>query len=146
MFELTNPESLVGEYIAFLAWDEFAATHTTKASEAGGEGLRVPGSVDLEFESDKEKLTGIAHKIVDDIINEAGTRIEDPEYTEVKDNVEKICIELVRAGGGELHNIASLTGGLVAQEIIKVTTKQYVPVDNTCLFDGVTSRAYTLRV
>ena len=144
--ELTNPESLIGLYIAFLAWDEFVATHATSARDTGGEGLRVPGSIDEELEADQQKMTGIAHKIVDSLINEAGTRIEDPEYSEVKDGIEKVCVEMVRAGGGELHNIASLTGGLVAQEVIKVITKQYVPVDNTCLFDGVGSRTYVLRI
>lgn len=52
----------------------------------------------------------------------------------------------VRAGGSELHNIASLTGGLIAQEVIKVITRQYVPVDNTCVFDGVASRTCVLRL
>lgn len=51
-----------------------------------------------------------------------------------------------RAGGGELHNISSLAGGLVAQEVIKVITKQYIPVDNTCIFDGIKSVAYTFKV
>src|SRR5579859_7895492 len=45
----------------------------------------------------------------------------------------------VRAGGGELHNISSLMGGLVAQEAIKLITRQYIPSDNTCVFDGITS-------
>jgi NEDD8-activating enzyme E1 regulatory subunit len=45
----------------------------------------------------------------------------------------------IRAGGGELHNIASLVGGLVAQEAIKLITRQYIPSDNTCVFDGITS-------
>jgi NEDD8-activating enzyme E1 regulatory subunit len=146
VFELNNPESLIGEYIAFLAWDDFVVTHATKAKELGGEGLRVPGSSEAEFEADKEKMVGIAHKIVDALIAEAGEHIEDPEYTDIKDNIEKMCVELVRAGGGELHNVASLTGGLIAQEVIKVITKQYVPVDNTCLFDGIASRSYVLRV
>jgi len=52
----------------------------------------------------------------------------------------------VRAGGGELHNIAAATGGMVAQEVIKVITKQYVPVDNTCLFDGIASKTSVLRL
>lgn len=47
----------------------------------------------------------------------------------------------VRAGGAELHNIAALTGGLVSQEVIKVITEQYIPVDNTCLFDGISSKS-----
>lgn len=52
----------------------------------------------------------------------------------------------VRAGGGELHNISALTGGLVSQEVIKVITEQYVPVDNTCVFDGVRSKSAVIRV
>jgi amyloid beta precursor protein binding protein 1 len=52
----------------------------------------------------------------------------------------------VRARGGELHNISSLWGGVVSQEIIKVVTKQYVPVDNTLLFDGIQSTTASLRL
>lgn len=146
VFELTNPESLIGLYIAFLAWDEFVATHTSSSHEMGGEGIRVPGSDEAEIENDQNRMVGIAHKIVDILIDEAGTRIEDPEYTEIKDKISAICVELVRAGGSEMHNIASLTGGMVAQEVIKVITKQYIPVDNTCLFDGIESRCNVFRV
>jgi NEDD8-activating enzyme E1 regulatory subunit len=53
--------------------------------------------------------------------------------------------EIQRAQHGELHNIASLTGGQVAQEAIKLITKQYVPVDNLCIFDGIASRAEVLK-
>lgn len=54
--------------------------------------------------------------------------------------------EVARACGGELHNISALTGGLVAQEVIKIVTKQYVPMDNTCVFDGIASRAQVFRL
>lgn len=144
--QLTSPESLVGLYIAFLAWDEFIATHTSSPSISGGEALRVPGSTALDFESDTTRLTGIAHNILDNVIKEAGSFVQDPEYTKVKLTVQKLCMELTRAGGSELHNIASLSGGLIAQEVIKVITRQYVPVDNTCLFDGITSRSCVLRI
>lgn len=56
------------------------------------------------------------------------------------------CLYRVRAGGAELHNIAALTGGLLAQEVIKAITKQYVPIDNTCIFDGVNSKTAVLRL
>jgi amyloid beta precursor protein binding protein 1 len=56
------------------------------------------------------------------------------------------CLYRARAGGGELHNISSLAGGLVAQEVIKVITKQYIPVDNTCVFDGIKSVASVLKL
>ncbi|KAK1069078.1 hypothetical protein LTR74_005120 [Friedmanniomyces endolithicus] len=144
--ELTMPESLIGLHIAFLAWDEYVATHSTPASQAGGVGLKVPGSGADDFSIDTQRVTGIAHKIIDSLIKEAGTFVEDPEYSEAKDRVGKFCMEIVRAGDGELHNIASLTGGLLAQEVIKVITRQYIPVDNTCLFDGVASRTQVLRL
>lgn len=138
--ELTNPESLVGLYIAFTAWDLFAGSHGSAVVKSGS----VAGSGDYEGET--SKLIGIAHTLVDTIIDETGSRIEDPEYSNVKDSVGKYARELARAGGGELHNIASLTGGLIAQEVIKVITKQYVPIDNTCVFDGITSRSWVGRI
>jgi amyloid beta precursor protein binding protein 1 len=52
----------------------------------------------------------------------------------------------VRAGGAELHNIGALTGGMVSQEVIKVITEQYVPVDNTCVFDGIRSKSMVIKV
>lgn len=58
----------------------------------------------------------------------------------------KTAQEVSRAGGGELHNISAVTGGMVAQEMIKVITKQYVPIDNTCIFDGIESRCQVLRL
>ncbi|SPO03189.1 related to lactose regulatory protein [Cephalotrichum gorgonifer] len=48
-----------------------------------------------------------------------------------RDSIRLAAKEVYRAGGGELHNISAATGGMVAQEIIKIVTKQYVPVDNT---------------
>jgi len=55
-------------------------------------------------------------------------------------------MELARGGLAELHNISALTGGMVAQEVIKVLTKQYVPIDNTCVFDGIASKTAVFRV
>jgi len=54
--------------------------------------------------------------------------------------------EVARAQGGELHNISAFTGGMVAQETIKIITKQYVPIDNTCIFDGISSRCQVLHL
>lgn len=62
-----------------------------------------------------------------------------PRYVEISQ-------EVARGKGGELHNISALTGGMVAQEVIKIITKQYIPIDNTCIFDGITSRTQVLRI
>ena len=58
----------------------------------------------------------------------------------MRDRLKTAVEELCRANGAELHNISALTGGMVAQEVIKVITKQYIPIDNTCVFDGITSK------
>ncbi|KAH0496606.1 hypothetical protein TgHK011_003957 [Trichoderma gracile] len=62
------------------------------------------------------------------------------------ERLTQVAQELSRAAGGELHNISAVTGGMVAQEVIKIITKQYVPIDNTCIFDGVESRCQVLRL
>lgn len=59
---------------------------------------------------------------------------------------QKTAQEVYRAAGGELHNISAVTGGMAAQEMIKIITKQYVPIDNTCIFDGIDSRCQVLRL
>jgi amyloid beta precursor protein binding protein 1 len=65
---------------------------------------------------------------------------------EANERVVEASREVARAGGGELHNVSALTGGMVAQEVIKIITKQYVPIDNTCVFDGIGSRCQVLRL
>jgi len=61
-------------------------------------------------------------------------------------SVISAACEVARAQGGELHNISAVTGGLVAQEVIKIATRQYVPIDNTCIYDGITSRCQVFRL
>lgn len=73
---------------------------------------------------------------------QAGTKAELESMIRNGDNIDLDRINLVyeeirRVGGRELHNISSLTGGLVAQEAIKIITRQYVPVNNICIFDGI---------
>ncbi|KAF9739260.1 ThiF family protein [Paraphaeosphaeria minitans] len=106
----------------------------------------APGSSDADFDSDTEKMTSTALKLVDSLVKEASYTIDEDEYDTIRAQIAELAQELVRAGGGELHNIAALTGGMVSQEVIKVITEQYVPVDNTCVFDGVRSKSSVFRV
>ncbi|QRW20828.1 cytochrome P450 family protein [Rhizoctonia solani] len=54
--------------------------------------------------------------------------------------------ELHRAPTAELPTTAALVGGLVAQEAIKVITRQYIPIDGTCIIDLVSSTTATIKV
>lgn len=62
------------------------------------------------------------------------------------ERVENVAKEVARAAGGEMHNTSAVIGGMVAQEMIKIITNQYIPVDNTCIFDGIESRCQVLRL
>ena len=76
--------------------------------------------------------------------SEAGASSTPKEWEAVAahPSVSPHLAEIARAAGGELHNISSIAGGMVAQEAIKVITRQYVPVDNTCVFDGVRGKVW----
>ena len=45
--------------------------------------------------------------------------------------------EVVRYGSAELHTISALIGGVAAQEAVKIITHQYVPINNTFVYNGV---------
>lgn len=85
----------------------------------------------------------VASASAQEIVTEVAKVVPNAEQNE---RIVKAAQEVARAEGGELHNIASLTGGMVAQEMIKIITKQYIPIDNTCIFDGISSRCQVLRL
>ena len=140
--ESKDQDSLFPIFLAFLAYD---ATVAEKKSEA-----KSPR------EDDHNLLKTLTHqtqkiiaKIIASSVAPANEEDMDSHQSLLARRVEPILQELVRAGdgvGAELHNISALTGGMVAQEVIKVLTKQYVPVDNTCVFDGVGSKSGVFRV
>lgn len=72
-------------------------------------------------------------------------KLQAPQVVD-KERFVQTTQEVSRAAGGELHNISAVMGGMVAQEMIKIITKQYVPIDNTCIFDGIESRCQILRL
>ena len=122
-------ESLLPIYLAFLAYDEFVLSGQQRAVEDGK---------DLVATASKSADTAI-----DVIVQTAGVGELDVEV--LKQRTKDVLLEFDRAEGGELHNIASLTGGIVSQEVIKVLTKQYVPVDNVCVFDGIASKSAVFK-
>ncbi|KAF4125351.1 amyloid beta precursor protein binding protein 1 [Geosmithia morbida] len=63
-----------------------------------------------------------------------------------KERIVKAAQEVSRTFGNELHNVSAAIGGMVAQEMIKIITKQYIPIDNTCIYDGIVSRCQVLRL
>jgi hypothetical protein len=48
------------------------------------------------------------------------------------------AVEIVRYAGVEVHNISAIIGGVAAQEVVKLITRQYVPFNNTYFYNGIT--------
>ncbi|KZF19311.1 ubiquitin-like activating enzyme [Xylona heveae TC161] len=127
---LQDPSSLLPMYLGLLAVDTYHAE-----------------SVDKPL--DESSLLSYTSSLVDNLEREAaaaGSSTQDVDLTEAKTQVSQVVQELIRHDGAELHNISALAGGMIAQEVIKVITRQYIPIDNTCLFDGIGSRSSVLRL
>lgn len=54
--------------------------------------------------------------------------------------------EVTRYGGMETHAISALIGGIASQESAKLLTNQYVPLQNTYVFNGIASVGATYRL
>ncbi|KAI3639224.1 hypothetical protein MIR68_002754 [Amoeboaphelidium protococcarum] len=51
----------------------------------------------------------------------------------------KTLYEFARAGNAQVHSTCAYIGGLASQECLKIMTKQYIPVNNTIIYDGMKS-------
>ena len=71
---------------------------------------------------------------------------DDDEFDSKVQSLEDSIEEVKRAQQGELHNISSVTGGMAAQEAIKLITRQYVPVDGTVVWDGIRGKAGVFKI
>ena len=136
--QLEDEDSLITIYIALLGLDYYTEKNVIAPTPAS----------DIEaLDAEQRKLKWSMTQYTDTIIEslkKAGNPNADTEAAQERMN--KVIMEIARAGRSELHNISALTGGMVAQEVIKVLTKQYVPIDNTCVFDGITSKSAVFRV
>ena len=56
-----------------------------------------------------------------------------------RSSMEPICQELARYGNAEVHTVASVVGGVASQEAVKLITGQYVPLNNTYVYNGIVS-------
>ncbi|XP_062582534.1 NEDD8-activating enzyme E1 regulatory subunit-like isoform X1 [Saccostrea cucullata] len=94
---------------------------------------RYPGEDNDQVEPDVQLLKGIIIKL----IHEWGLT-----STVKEDYIHEIC----RYGASELHTVASFMGGCAAQEVIKIITGQFIPLNNTFIYNAVkqTSISVTL--
>lgn len=67
-------------------------------------------------------------------------------HSKINENQQKILEELCRYGAAELHSIAAFLGGCCAQETIKLLTHQYVPIDNTLIYNAIDQTTTLVKI
>lgn len=97
---------------------------------------RYPGTVE-PWESDVELLQEHWTQVAQHY------QLHDQEL--VQQHAANICQELTRYANAEIHTLASVVGGVASQEAVKIITGQYIPLDNTYVFNGIVSVAGVYR-
>ena len=128
---LGNPESLIPIFIALHALDSLVTDYQESAS---------PSQSSSSYLDDNENWKLALSRLYGRL------GLDDSDESDSRSRIEAAAKEVRRAGAGELHNTSALAGGFVAQEALKVITKQYVPLDNTFVFDGVKCHGEMFRL
>eukprot|EP00118_Oscarella_pearsei_P002212 m.9857 g.9857 ORF g.9857 m.9857 type:complete len:537 (+) comp21704_c0_seq1:51-1661(+) len=119
---LEDEESDVAYYAAIRSIDRFQAKES-----------RFPGSVDDKVEKDGAILKEVAHSFT----KELG----------IQSDIKSECLEeMCRYGGCELHTVAAFLGGVAGQEVIKIITHQFVPFNNTFLYNAMKGTSVTIEL
>ncbi|WFD02541.1 hypothetical protein MOBT1_001225 [Malassezia obtusa] len=108
--------------VAFLAADAFFAEHARYPTQP----------------ADERALVALADAYARDVHLALG----DAE----RGKLHAACAELIRGAQLDLASTAAFLGGIVAQEAIKILTVQYLPLDNTCVYDGVAQAIGSIRL
>ncbi|XP_076370539.1 nedd8-activating enzyme E1 regulatory subunit APP-BP1 isoform X2 [Tachypleus tridentatus] len=122
VMHLNNPDSEMVFYVMLRAVDRFYTEFN-----------RFPGYFDDQVEPDIIKLKTCLCRI----LQEWGCApLAKDDY------VHEMC----RYGAAELHSVAAFIGGTGAQEVIKLITGQYVPFNNTFLYNAMTATSATFEL
>lgn len=125
--------------VALLAAEDFFTEHKGRYPGAdvalslnvigSNTSLGQESSKEVVLEQDEDKLVQLAKRR----LAKWGVELEDDQESLVEDS----CAEVTRAGHADLPSTSALLGGVAAQESIKLVTRQYVPLDNTSVYDGI---------
>eukprot|EP00457_Paulinella_chromatophora_P003836 gb/GEZN01003844.1/.p1 GENE.gb/GEZN01003844.1/~~gb/GEZN01003844.1/.p1 ORF type:complete len:555 (-),score=91.59 gb/GEZN01003844.1/:391-2055(-) len=116
--KLPNPKNLHW-YFALRAADLFNNKHG-----------RFPGSVDKALADDRKELAALQSNLFKEM--------------KLSQKIETDCLaEVVRAGPSEIHNTAATVGGVGSQIALKLLIQQYLPLNNTLIYNGLHGSAST---
>lgn len=119
---LDNPESEMVFYVLLRAIDRFY-----------GEYNRYPGYFTDQVEPDIVKLKGCLNRLLQ-------------EWNHGPLGKDDYIHEMCRYGACELHSVAAFVGGCAAQEVIKLVTSQYVPFNNTYIYNAMTATSTVFQL
>lgn len=111
---ISKPDSLIRYYVALRALDKFETEHGY-----------IPGACQVETDTARIKHIGSR------LLNEWGLN------SHLSDD---LAHEICRYGGAEIHSVSAFLGGCVAHEVIKIVTRQYKPLQNTFIYDAISSQ------
>ncbi|WFD29787.1 hypothetical protein MSPP1_000800 [Malassezia sp. CBS 17886] len=117
------------------------ALHTdTDACSSEAPHVKVHAAAVLRdaLRADTDALNTLAHSYA----AEVGLALSDADCVKL----QHACEELVRGAHSDTAGTAALLGGVVSQEAIKVLTMQYLPLDNTCIYDGIAQALGSIRL
>lgn len=122
-------DSLFGEcvdvYLAVRSVHKFVSQHN-----------RYPGQEAAQTSADVANLKEIAEQLWKDLGMESEE--DKPNWSLFEEICRCCCLEI--------HAVSAVLGGMAAQEAIKVLTRQFVTVDNTFLYNGITQTTCTLKL
>mmetsp|Transcript_22553 Transcript_22553/g.33400 ORF Transcript_22553/g.33400 Transcript_22553/m.33400 type:complete len:623 (+) Transcript_22553:138-2006(+) len=115
-------------FIALRACDAFYDQHGHYPGQDGRE---------LALESD----TNDVQKHIVDIVEKLGLSenelVQSTLLSKEEEKKNAYAKEMTRYNNAEVHNIASVVGGVASQEAVKMITGQYVPIDGNYIFNGI---------
>ncbi|PIN21175.1 NEDD8-activating complex, APP-BP1/UBA5 component [Handroanthus impetiginosus] len=111
----------VGFYILLRAVDRFAANYNS-----------FPGQLEGGMDEDISRLKTTLVTLLGDLGCSGSTLMED------------LIHEMCRYGAAELHAVAAFIGGIASQEVIKLITRQFVPMSGTFIFNGIDHKSQLL--
>nr|VDD59497.1 unnamed protein product [Brassica oleracea] len=121
-YRMVEDDGAMGFYV-LRAVDRFTANYN-----------KFPGQFDGRMDEDISRLKTTALSLLTDLGCNGSVLPDD------------LINEMCRFGASELHVVAAFLGGIASQEVIKLVTKQFVPMLGTYIFNGIDHKSKLLTL
>jgi len=59
---------------------------------------------------------------------------------------DEFIFEMCRFGNSQVHSVSAFIGGVAAQEVIKLITKKWIPLNNTYVYNGIKASSCSIEI